>query len=141
MITYCVHSLQRLLRALARGHSTPSTGCPGQENSQFSSVTQLCPNLCNPMDCSMQGFLVHHLLLELTKLMSTELMIPSNNLILCDPLLLLLSIFPSIRVFSIESTLYIRRPKYWSFSFSISPSNEYSGLISFRVDWFDLCTV
>ena len=66
---------------------------------------------------------------------------PSNHLILCHPLLLLPSIFPSIRVFSIESALYIRRPKYWSFSFSISPSNEYSGLISFRIDWFDLLVV
>ena len=66
---------------------------------------------------------------------------PSNNLILCHPLLLLPSIFPSIRVFSNESVLCIRWPKYWSFSFTISPSNEYSGLISFRIDWFDLLVV
>ena len=66
---------------------------------------------------------------------------PSDHLILCHPLLLLLSIFPSIRVFSNESVLHIRRPKYWSFSFSIGPSNEYSGLISFRIDWFDLLAV
>ena len=71
-------------------------------------------------------------------LMSTESMMPSNHLILCHPLLLLPSIFPSIRVFSNESVLPIRWPKYWSFSFSISPSNEYSELISFRIDWFDL---
>ena len=89
----------------------------------------------------MQGFLVHHLLLELTKLMSTELVMPSNHLILCRPLLLPPSIFPSIRVFSSESVLHIRWPKYWSFSFSISPSNEYAGLISFRIDWFDLLAV
>src|SRR5574337_157636 len=73
--------------------------------------------------------------------MSIESMIPSNHLILCHPLLLLPSIFPSIRVFSNESTLHIRWPKYWSFSLSISPSSEYSGLISFRIDWFDLLAV
>ena len=73
--------------------------------------------------------------------MSIESVIPSNHLILCHPLLLLPSIFPSIRAFSNESVLHIRWPKYWSFSFSISPSNEYSGLISFRMDWFDLLAV
>ena len=78
---------------------------------------------------------------SLLKLMSIESVIPSNHLILCRALLLLPSIFPSIRVFSIESVLHIRWPKYWSFSFSISPSNEYSGLISFRIDWFDLLAV
>ena len=77
----------------------------------------------------------------LIKLMSTESMMPSNHLILCHPLLLLPSIFPSIRVFSNESVLCIRWPKYWSFSFSISPSNECSGLISFRTDWFLLLAV
>ena len=75
---------------------------------------------------------------SLLKLMSIELVMPSNHLILCHPLLLLPSIFPSIRVFSDESVLHIRWPKYWSFNFSISPSNEYSGLISFRMDWLDL---
>ena len=75
------------------------------------------------------------------KLMSIELVMPSNHLILCRPLLLLPSIFPSIRVFSNESVLYIRWPKYWSFSFNISPCNEYSGLISFRMDWLDLLAV
>ena len=78
---------------------------------------------------------------SLFKLTSTELVIPSTQLILCCPLPLLLSIFPSIRVFSNESALCIRWPKYWSFSFSISPANEYSGLISFRIDWFDLIAV
>ena len=78
---------------------------------------------------------------SLLRLMSLESMIPSNHLVLCHPLLLLPSIFPSIRVFSSESVLHIRWPKYWSFSFSISPSNEYSGLISFRIGWFDLLTV
>ena len=78
---------------------------------------------------------------SLPKLMSIISMMPSNHLILCRPLLLLLSIFPSIRVFSYESALHSRWPKYWSFSFSISPSNEYSGLISFSMDWLDLLVV
>ena len=78
---------------------------------------------------------------SLLKLMSIELVMPSNHLILCHPLLLLPSVFPSIRVYSNESVLHIRWPKYWSFSFSISPSNEYSGLISFRIGWFDLLAV
>ena len=78
---------------------------------------------------------------SLSKLMSIESVMPSNHLILCHPLLLLPSIFPSIRVFSNESTLHIRWTKYWSFSFNISPSNEYSGLISFRMDWLDLLAV
>ena len=78
---------------------------------------------------------------SLPKLMSIESVMPSNHLILCHPLLLLPSIFPSIRVFSNESALRIRWPNYWSFSFSISPSNEYSGLISFRMDWLDLLAV
>ena len=78
---------------------------------------------------------------SLLKLMSIESVIPSNHLILCRPLLLLLSVFPSIRVFSNESVLCIRWPNYWRFSFSISPSNEYSGLISFRMDWLDLLAV
>ena len=75
------------------------------------------------------------------KLMSTESVMPSKHLILCHPLLLLPSIFPSIRIFTKESVLLIRWPKYWSFSFSISPSNEYTGLTSFRIDWFDLLAV
>ena len=78
---------------------------------------------------------------NLLKLMSIELVMPSNHLILCCPLLPLLSIFPSIRVFSNESVLHIKWPKYWNFSFRISPSNEYSGMISFRMDWLDLLAV
>ena len=104
----------------------------------FSSVAQSCPTLCNPMDCSMPGLPVHHQLQSFLKLMSIELVMPFNHLILCCLLLLLPSIFRSLRVFSSESVLCIRWPKYWSFSFSISPSNEYSGLISFRIDWLDL---
>ena len=102
------------------------------------SVTKSCPTLCNPMDCNTSGFSVLHYLPEFLKFMSIESVMPSNHLILCHPLLFLPSIFPSIRVFSNELALCIRWPKYWSFSFSISPSNEYSGLIFFRIDWFDL---
>ena len=89
------------------------------------------------MDCSTPGLPVHHQLPELLKLMSIESVMPSNHLILCHPLLLPPSIFTSIRVFSNESVLCIRWPKYWSFSFCIIPSNEYSGPISFRMDWLD----
>ena len=100
-------------------------------------VTQLCPTHCDPMDCSTPGFPVHHELLELTQ---THVM-PCNRLILCRPLLLLPSIFPSIRVFSSESVLCIRWPKYQDFSFSICPSNKYSGLISFGIDCFHLLAI
>ena len=93
------------------------------------------------MGCSTPGFPVHHQLLEFTQLMSIESVMPSNHLILCRPLLFLPSIFPSIRVFSNESVLHIRWPKYWSFNFSTSTSNEYSGRISFSMDWLDLLAV
>ena len=93
------------------------------------------------MDCSTPGFPVHHQLWSLLKLMSIESVIPSNHLILCHPLLVPSSIFPSIKVFPSESVFPISWPQYWSFSFSISPSNEYSGLISFRMDWLDLLAV
>ena len=101
----------------------------------FSSVTQPCLALCNPVDCSSLSITNSLSLLTLT---SIELMTPSNHLILCHPLLLPPSISPSTRVFSSESVLHISWPKYWSFSFSISPSDDYSGLISFRMDWLDL---
>ena len=107
---------------------------------QFSSVTQSCLTLCDPMDCSTPGSPVLPISQSLLKLMSIESVMPSNHLILC-PLLLLPSIFPSIRVFSNESVFHIRWPKYWSFTFSISPSNEYSGLISIRMEWLDLLAV
>ena len=96
---------------------------------QFSSVTQSCLTLCYPMNCSTPGLPDHHQLPEILKLMSIELVMPSNHLILCRPLLLPPPIFPNIRVFSSKSVLCIRWPKYWSFSFSISSSKEYSGLI------------
>ena len=115
----------------------------GDTNSsvQFSPVAQSCPTLCDPMDFSMPGFLVLHLSWSFLKLLSIESVMPSNHLILCHPLLLLPSIFPNIRVISNESALHIMWPKYWSFSLSISPFYECSGLISFRIDWFDLLAV
>ena len=106
-----------------------------------SSVTQSCLTVFDPMDCSTPGFPVCHQLPELTQTQPIESVMPSNHLILCHPLLLPPSVFPSIRVFSDESILRIRWPKYWSFSFSISPSNEYPGLISFKMDWLDLLAV
>ena len=109
-----------------------------QTSVQFSSVTQSCLTLCDPMDCSTPGLPVHHQLLEPTQTHVHQVGDAIQHLILCQPLLLPPSIFPSIRVFSNESVVCIRWPKYWSFSFSISLSNEYSELISFRIDWFDL---
>ena len=128
---------QALLRDLDPGDHVPNS-CPPA--CQFSSVAQSCPTLCDPMDRSMPGLPIHHQLQSLLKLMSIESVIPSNHLILCRPLLLP-SIFPSIRVLSSESVLCIRWPKYWSFSFTISSSNEHSGLISFRMGWLDLLAV
>ena len=117
---------------------------------QFSLVAQSCPTFCDPVDCSTPSLPVHHQLPAFTRIhvhwvggfMSIELVVvPSNHLILCCPLLLPPSIFPSIRVFSNELALPIRWLKYWSFSFNISPSNEYSGLIYFRMDWLDFLAV
>ena len=102
---------------------------------QFSLVTQSCPSLCDPMNCSMPVLPVHHQLPEFTQTHVHRVSI------FCRPLLLLPPIPPSIRVFSKESTLHMRLPKYWSFSFSISPSKEYPRLISFRMDWLDLLAV
>ena len=119
----------------------PACAC----SDQFSSVAQLCPTFCNPTNHSTPGLPeeeeANSNSRSLPKPMSIELVMPSKHLILCCPLLLVPSIFPSIRVFSNESVLRIWHQKYWSFSFSISPSNEYSGLISFRIDWFDLLAV
>ena len=106
---------------------------------QFSSVAQSCLIFCDPMDCSMPHFPVHHQFLELAQTHVHpvgDAIQPSR----C-PFLLLPSIYPSIRVFSNELVLCIRWPKYWHFSFSVSPSNEYSELISFRIDWLDLLAV
>ena len=106
----------------------------------FTSVTQLCPTLCDPVNGSTPASLSITNSQSSLKPMSIESVMPSSHLILCH-LLLLPPIPPSIRVFSSEPALHIRWPKYWSFSFSISPSKEYSGLISFRIDWFDLLAV
>ena len=111
---------------------------------QFSSVAQSCPTLCDPMDCSTPGLPVHHQLLESTQThvhWVGDAIQPSHPLSSPSPLLPLPSIFPSITVFSNESALCIRWPKYWSFRFNTSPSNEHTGLISFRMDWLDLLAV
>ena len=108
---------------------------------QFSSVTHSCPTFCNPIDCSMPGLPFHHHLLDLAQIhvhWVGDAIQPSHPLL---PSSLLPSVFPSIRVFSNESVHHIRWPKYWSFNFSISPSNEHSGLISFKMDWLDLLAV
>ena len=109
-----------------------------QTQIQFSSVAQSCPTVCDPMNHSTPGPSVHQNSQNSLKLLSIKSVMPSSHLILCRPLILLPLIPPSIRVFSNESTPHIRWPKYWSFSFSLSPSSEYSGLISFRMDWLDL---
>ena len=106
-----------------------------------SSVTQSCPTLCDPMDCRMPGLPVHHQLSEITQTHIHQVGDAIHPSHLLSSLLFLPSKLPSIRVFSNESVLYIRWPKYWSFSISISSSNEYSGLISFRMDWLDLFAV
>ena len=109
---------------------------------QFSSVQSLsCVQLCDPMNCIMPGFPVHHHSRSSLKLRSIKSEMPSGHLILCHPFLLLPPIPPSIRVFSNESALRMRWPKYWSFSFSIGLSKKHPGLISFRMDWLDLLAV
>ena len=108
---------------------------------RFSSVSHSCLTLCDPMDYSMPGFSVHHHTQSFLKLMTSESVMPSNHLILHCSLLFLRLIFPSIRVFSNKSVLCIKWPGYCSFSFSMCPSNEYSGPISFRMNWLDLLAV
>ena len=131
-------SLKRVPCNWAHRHSMQAWNCHLYQS--VSSVAQSCLTVFDPMDCSTPGFPVCHQLPELTQTQPIESVMPSNHLILCHPLLLPPSVFPSITVFYNESVLHIRWPKYWHFSFSISPSNEYSGLISFRIDWFDLCS-
>ena len=117
--------------------SPPSLSC----SLQLSSGTQSSPTLCDPVDCSTPGLPVHHQLLELAQTHIHWILDAIQTSHPLHPLLLLPPIFPSIRVFSNKSVLRMRWPKYWSFSFSISPSNEYSGLISFKMDWLDLLAV
>ena len=122
----------------------PAIASPGNHSSSYSlhlspSVAKSCLTLCSPMNCGTPGSSVLHRLLEFAQIRVLESVMPSKHLMLCHPLLLPPSIFPSIRVFSNESVLCIRWPKYWSFSISLF--NEYSGLISFRIDWFDLLAV
>ena len=107
----------------------------------LSSISQSCLTLFDPMECVRQASMPITNSQSLLKLMSIESVMPSNHLTLCHPLLLLLSTFPRIRVFSNESALHIKWPKYWSFSFNISPSNEHSRLISFRMDWLNILAV
>ena len=114
--------------------------CTHLSSVQFSSVAQSCLTLCDPMYCSMSGLPVHHQIPDSLKLTSVESVMPSSHLFLCRPLLLP-PIPPSIRLFSNESTLRMRWPKYWSFSFSIIHSKDIPGLISFRMDWLDLLAV
>ena len=124
-------------------HSHTNTHTPQGDLivSQFSSVTESCLTLCDRMNHSTPGLPVHHQLLESPKPMSIESVMPFNHLMLCRPFCLPPSIFPSIRAFSSESVLCIRWPKYWTFRFSINSSKEYSGLISFRMDWLNLLAV
>ena len=119
-------------------HANFQSGC---SSDQFSSVVQSCATLCDPMKCSRQASLSITNYQSSLKLTSIESVMPSIHLILCRPLFLLPPIPPSIRVFSNESTLCMKWPKYWSFSLSISPSKEHPGLISFRMDWLDLLAV
>ena len=114
---------------------------PYMQSAQSSSVAQSCLTLCNPWTAACQVSLSIINSRSLLKLMSIESVRSFNHFILCHPLLLPPSIIPSIRAFSNETVLRIKWPKYWNFSFSISPSNEYSGLISFRMDWLDLLAV
>ena len=114
--------------------------CP-EPSSCCCSVTKSCLTLCDPRGLQHARLPRSSLSPSLRRLMLIESVMPLSHLILCHLFLLLPSIFPSTRIFSIESALHIRWPKYWSFSFSISPSNKYSGLISFRIDWFDLLAI
>ena len=140
MVQYCIFHMvvERIKLMYIKPFSTVLARELGLN--QFSSVSQSCPTFCDPMNWSMPGLPVHHQPRSLQKPVSIESILPPNHLILCCPLLLLPSIFPNIRVFSNESALRIRWPKYWSFSFSISPSNEHPVLI-FRMDWLDLLAV
>ena len=132
---------QRSLSSIPDVTFSPSFASLISLSVQFSLVAQSCPTLCDPMDCSTPGFPVHHQLLELAQTHVHQVVMTSNHLILCRPLLFLSSIFPSIRVFSNESALRIRWPKYWEFQLQHQSFQWISGLISFRMDWLDLPAV
>ena len=138
MIVVALKKKKRVLNEREQGKNSIQWKSLSVTTSRFSSVVQLCLTLCNPMDCNMWGFPVHHQLLELTQThvyQVSDAIQPSHPLSSPSPPA---SVFPSIRVFSNESVLHIRWTKYWSFSLNISLSNEYSGLISFIMDWLDL---
>ena len=133
-------AVQGTLKSVLQHHSLKASILWRKKN-QFRSVSQSCLTLCEPKTTACQASLSITNTQSLLKPKSIALVMPPNHLILCHPLLLWPSIFPSIRVFSNELVIHIRWPKYWSFSFSISPSNKYSGLLSFRMDWLDLLSV
>ena len=128
------HGPKDLSSVLSRWNISPNSEFQILASDQFISVAQSCPTLCDPMNRSTPSLPVHHQLLEFTQLMCIESVMPSSHLILCRPLLLLPPLPPSLRVFSNESALRMRWPKYLSFSLSVSSSNEHPGLISFRMD-------
>ena len=137
-----IHSLQSVIHKVQDTIQNYQTNGETEKfHAYFSSVVQSCPTLCDPWTAACQASLSITNSQSPPKPMSIELVMPSNHLILCRPLLLLPSVFSSIRVFSNESTLCIRWPKYWSFNFNISPSNEHPGLISFRMNWLDLLAI
>ena len=138
----CCYNLAEILRNnRSKGKESKDPRWVEKVSVQLSSVAQSCPTLCDPMNRSMPGLPVYHQLSEFTQTHIHRVKMPSSHLILCCPLLLLPPIPPSITVFSSESTLLMRWPKYWSFSFSVIPSKEHPGLISFRMDWLDLLAV
>ena len=130
----CKLSIAKIPASVAFEKMFPFASHIFRDNCHCFSVAQSCSTLCNPCTEACQASLSFTISQKLLKLMSIESLMPSNHLILCRPLFLLPSIFPSIRVFANEPALHIRWPKYWSFNFSISPSNKYSGLISFRIN-------
>ena len=129
------------LSSVQFSHSVISDSCDPMNCNSVQFSRSVMSDSCDPMNRSVPGHPVHHQLPEFTQTHPIELVMPSSHLILCHHFLLPPSLLPSIRVFSSESTLRMRWPKYWSFSFSISPSNEHPGLISFRMDWSDLLAV
>ena len=140
-LLYCARSTSLLVSVLVQRNQHPVGRVAGLVSCCCCSVTESCLTLSKHSDGHAQGLPALHPLSELTQTHVHQVVMPSSHLVFCRPLLLLPSIFSRFRVVSNESVLCIRWPEYWTFSFSISPSNEYSGLISFRIDWFDLLAV